>query len=130
MKNSNRLVLLAAMVFSLFGCSESNQPAQEQAVVDQPAAVIESEPAAESLPANQGRVVSQFNTPGYSYLEVENGDKRMWIAGNPVQFEEGDVVAWGQAAVMRNFHSKGLDRTFETILFVSDIYDPATQAAA
>jgi len=135
MTNSIRLACAALLLFSLLGCSESNQPAQEHVATADAPAPTEPAPAApaeqiEVLPSNQGRIVTHVSIPGYSYLEVENGGERIWIAGNPVQFQEGQVIAWGQAAMMPNFYSKALDRTFDAILFVSDIYNPATQAGA
>jgi len=132
MTNSIRLVFAAVLLLSLLGCSESNQPAVEQEVAAEAPVATKAAPAEQVgvLPSNQGRIVSHVSVPGYSYLEVENGGERIWIAGNPVEFQEGQIVAWGRAAMMRDFHSKALDRTFDVILFVSDIYDPATQAGA
>jgi len=130
MTNSMSQAAAAVLLLSLLGCSESNQPAEEQAVTANVPIVTDAAPAEQDdmLPSNQGRVVSHVSVPGYSYLEVENGANRIWIAGNPMEIHAGQVVAWGQAAMMRNFYSKALDRTFEEILFVSDIYDPAMQA--
>jgi len=119
-------VITAILLSTLFACSESDQSPPEQATTVQKEETTSTQ-AAVILPRNQGKVVSHVNVPGYSYMEVENNGQRFWVAGNPVQFKQGDIVAWGQAAVMQNFHSKALDRTFESILFVSDIYDPAKQ---
>jgi len=129
MINISKMAIAALLLSTLFACSESDQPSQEQGSAVQNDETTSSQ-AAVVLPPNQGQVVNHVNVPGYSYLEVENNGQRFWVAGNPVQFKQGDIVAWGQAAVMKNFHSKALDRTFDSILFVSDIYDPALQVKA
>lgn len=126
MINQSKRAIAALLLSTLFACSESNQPSQEQVSTVQEDEIASSQ-AAVVLPRNQGQVVNHVSVPGYSYLEVENNGQRFWVAGNPVQFKQGDIVAWGQAAVMNNFHSKALDRTFSNILFVSEIYDPATR---
>jgi len=126
MINLRNWVITAILLSTLVACSESDQPSQEQVTAVQKEETASTQ-AAVVLPRNQGQVVDHVNVPGYSYLEVENNGQRFWVAGNPVQFKQGDIVAWGQAAVMKNFHSKALDRTFDSILFVSEIYDPATQ---
>lgn len=128
MINLSKLAISTILLSTLFACSESDQPAQElTTAVEKPDTASTSAPAAVTLPRNQGQVVDHINVPGYSYLEVENNGQKFWVAGNPVEFKQGDIVAWGQAAVMNNFYSKALDRTFDSILFVSDIYDPAMQ---
>jgi len=128
MNNLSKRAIAALLLSTLFACSESDQPSQEQAGTVQQDETTSSQ-AAVVLPRNQGRIINHINVPGYSYLEVENNGQRFWVAGNPVEFNQGDVVAWGQAAIMKNFHSKALNRTFDNILFVSEIYDPATRVA-
>lgn len=85
------------------------------------------------LTGNRGQVLSSIQVPGYTYIEVRNNGRNIWLAGNPVEVAEGDVISWGQSAVMQNFKSTELDRVFEEILFVSAVYqggDAAPQAAS
>ena len=85
------------------------------------------------LTGNRGQVLSSIQVPGYTYIEVRNNGRNVWLAGNPVEVAEGDVISWGQSAVMQNFKSTALDRIFEEILFVSAVYqggDAAPQAAS
>ena len=74
------------------------------------------------LTGNRGQILSVIQVQGYTYIEVRNSGRSVWLAGNPVEVSEGDIVSWGQSAVMRNFKSQALDRTFDEILFVSAIY--------
>jgi hypothetical protein len=130
------LVMTAACgCLMAFGCSDSNTPAENP-----PAATAQNAPA-EALPAeaspansggelasNQGVVVGHLSVAGYSYIEVENGGQRFWIATNPLKVTEGEVIGWGQAALMTDFYSKSLDRTFDQILFVGQVFGPAVES--
>lgn len=71
---------------------------------------------------NVGRVVSIAQAGPYSYVEVDQNGRRIWLAGNrTTSLARGGLVRWGDAAVMRNFKSKALNRTFDEVLFVAGI---------
>ncbi len=72
-------------------------------------------------PGHVGRVISVNNAGGYSYVEVENQVGRFWIACSTVNVTTGELVRWGDFAVMKQFKSKALDKTFDEILFVSRV---------
>lgn len=71
--------------------------------------------------ANSGVVQSVQQAGGYTYIEVESDGRTRWLASSPVRVEPGDAVRWGESAVMRNFTSKSLGRTFDELLFVSNV---------
>lgn len=77
-------------------------------------------PAAANMP-HQGKVKSIAHAAGYSYIEVDNKGKTLWIACMPTDVKAGDTVAWGDGAVMHNFESKTLHRTFDEIVFVNEV---------
>jgi len=95
----------------------------ENAPIDNTAEVGDTE-----LTGNRGRVLSSIQVPGYTYIEVRNNGRSLWLASNPVEVTKGDVISWGQAALMRNFKSNALDKTFEEIIFVSAVYQGADGA--
>ncbi|MDH5618216.1 MAG: hypothetical protein OEZ11_06210 [Gammaproteobacteria bacterium] len=107
----NKLVICAATIVFLAACGGDNAPAPS---------ITEVSDA--NLTGNRGQVLSSIQVPGYTYIEVRNSGGTVWLAGTPVEVEEGEVIGWGQAAVMRNFRSSALDRVFEEILFVSGVY--------
>jgi len=83
-------------------------PAQQQAIND-----------AKGMP-KQGIVKEMMHASGYTYMNVDTGNgKPVWIAATMMRIKTGDKVQWADAAVMRNFKSSGLHRTFDEILFVS-----------
>lgn len=90
-------------------------------------------PGAPASSENQGTVTAVHQAGGYTYIEVERGGQRHWLASNPVKVAVGEQVQWGQAALMRNFTSKALGRTFDELLFVTQVTPlrpGVTQAAA
>jgi len=76
-------------------------------------------PAAQ-LP-QKGKVLSVIDVPQYTYLEVAQDKKTIWIAGPTVAAKKGDVVRFDDGMVMNNFHSKTLNRDFPSISFVSRV---------
>lgn len=81
-----------------------------------------SDEAAKDLPAGMhaATVIEVKQTSNYTYFNVfENGSK-FWMATNPLQGKAGDVVYYTRAFEMKDFHSKELDKTFESIMFVED----------
>ena len=76
-------------------------------------------PAAQ-LP-QKARVVNAIDVPQYTYLEVTQNSKSLWIAGPTLAVKKGDMVRFDNGMAMNNFHSKTLNRTFPSILFVNSL---------
>lgn len=76
-------------------------------------------PTATPAAAPGGEILETMDSAGYSYVHLDMGTEKVWIAGpTTAGLKVGDRVAFDGAMEMRNFHAKSLDRTFETILFV------------
>ena len=71
------------------------------------------------LPSNEGKVVSVIDTTGYTYMELENGGNKFWIAAPTTKVNKGGYIPFVESMVMTNFTSKTLNRTFGTLIFVS-----------
>ena len=69
--------------------------------------------------AGQGKILQSMHASSYTYMEVDMGGKKVWIATNAMAVNNGNTVRWRDAAVMKNFTSNALHRTFDEILFVS-----------
>jgi hypothetical protein len=128
--------LLSALALLLAGCSDSDD--SKQAATQQAAPASQSANqsmpqghplspqqqaainAAKGLP-KQGTVLEMMHAAGYTYMHVDTGaEKPVWIAATMMRVKPQDKVQWADAAVMRNFPSKSLHRTFDEILFVSN----------
>ncbi|WP_210398081.1 GW dipeptide domain-containing protein [Motiliproteus sediminis] len=77
----------------------------------------------EALQANlsQGTVLSTEASGGYSYMEVDTGNGKVWVAAPAADVSVGDTISWSGAATMRNFNSPSLGRTFDEILFAGGV---------
>jgi len=66
-----------------------------------------------------GKVLSTISVPSYTYVEVSQGKKTLWLAAATSPVKKGDMVRFDDGMVMTDFYSKSLKRTFPSILFVS-----------
>jgi hypothetical protein len=98
------LVLPLFLAFILAACDSGDKPV-------------------ENLPAGYHGVVVEeaMNAQNYTYLRVTEDDKEYWIAVPQMEAKEGDVLYYSRSMEMKNFSSKTLNRTFESVLFVEDI---------
>jgi hypothetical protein len=76
--------------------------------------------ASKNLP-NKGKVVSAIDTGMYTYMELSSGKETVWIAVTAMPVKKGDTVAYDQGAIMTNFYSKTLNRTFPQVMFVGKV---------
>ena len=136
--NCRNLSIVCVLSLALIACSDSDnnkettqstpsesaapaaqtpaQPGQKQLSPSQQAAIA----AAKDLP-KQGKVLEMMHAAGYTYMNVDTGTGQpMWIAASMMRIKPEQNVKWTDAAVMNNFTSKSLHRTFDQILFVSN----------
>ena len=64
-----------------------------------------------------GKIVETMNAGGYTYVCLENSGKKTWVAMPLTQVKVGQQVSCQPGAVMKNFTSPTLKRTFESIVF-------------
>jgi hypothetical protein len=72
-------------------------------------------------PSAGGTVKSVTNAGGYSYIEVDQNGKTVWVAATETPMKKGDKVQWQGASEMRNFTARSLNRTFEQIIFAQSV---------
>jgi len=59
----------------------------------------------------------------YTYIKVNEGDKVYWIAVTRREVKVGMILYFVQGMEMKNFESKDLNRTFDSVYFVDKISD-------
>ena len=69
----------------------------------------------------KAKVLSSIDTAGYTYIEVTQNKKTLWLAGTTVAVKKGDVIRFDDGMVMTNFNSKTLNRTFPSVTFVNRV---------
>jgi hypothetical protein len=120
------LVFLAVSVavLTLSACSKEEAPK-----VEAPAAQAQA-PAAAKAAGITGTVLETMNAAGYTYVQVDDGQKKVWAAAPEFSVAVGDNVIVPDGMPMNNYHSKSLDRDFEVVYFVDAILNPNSAAAA
>jgi hypothetical protein len=81
---------------------------------------IQAAEEANQLPGpTTGTVAETMQAGGYSYIRVE--EQGIWMATAVIPVSEGDQVQYSGGMEMRDFYSKSLDRTFESIFFIQNV---------
>ena len=110
-------VLFALAVFSISAGAAQPLPSGHPAVNPGTAA----KGASEAQLPQKGKVLSAIPAAPYIYLEVSQNKKTLWLAANALPVKKGDVIRFDNGMVMNNFHSKTLNRTFPSVLFVNQV---------
>lgn len=100
-----------AVLISAGGCKSAKQETQAPA----PQA---SQPAAPAAGGSlSGKVVETMDSGGYTYVCLENGGTKTWVALPQAKVKVGQQVTCQPGMEMKNFTSKTLNRTFASIIF-------------
>jgi hypothetical protein len=73
------------------------------------------------MAAHKGKVLQKIDAAGYTYLEIEEKGRKLWVAVLKTDVAKGDIVEIPESPTMVNFTSKTLNRTFDEILFAAGI---------
>jgi hypothetical protein len=77
--------------------------------------------AAASKYPHQGKVLDAMDASIYTYMQVTTDKDPIWIAASRIKVAKGDTIGYPNGAVMKNFFSPSLNRTFDTILFLDKV---------
>ena len=72
---------------------------------------------ADALQTMTGTVVETMDSGGYSYICLEQKGKKAWFAAPQMAVTKGQVLTFELGMEMKNFTSKTLNRTFDSIYF-------------
>ena len=103
--------LFVIMIFisaAAFAATEKAAPMPKQE------ASLTADASAGSL---SGKVVETMNAGGYTYVSLEKNGKKTWAAVPQMQVTVGQEISLQPGQEMRNFTSKSLNKTFESIIF-------------
>jgi len=121
-------ILLSVSMIAILSTSAFavNAPAPSTPAAPAKATATASKPA-EPL---SGKVLQTMNSGGYSYVNLQktNGDK-LWVAIPETTVKTGDKLTFKGGMEMRNFESKSLKRTFESIVFSDGILNASAATA-
>lgn len=64
-----------------------------------------------------GTVLETMNSAGYTYLLIDSGVDKTWVAIPETKIAKAATVTYKSGMVMKNFSSTTLNRTFDSIIF-------------
>ena len=116
-------VLIMIAMMTIIGC-ESRERVKAPAKDAQPAAPHQAMGAAHTI-----LVKEVIQADSYTYLFVSEGDKEYWIATAKQPLEVGMTLNYDMGLEMKDFTSKEVDRTFDSIFFVGQMQGTSSAAA-
>jgi hypothetical protein len=70
---------------------------------------------------NTGKVLETMDASIYTYIQVSTAKGNVWLAASKTSVPKGATISYPDGAVMTNFTSKALNRTFDSIIFVDKV---------
>jgi hypothetical protein len=70
---------------------------------------------------NTGKVLEVMDASIYTYMQVSTAKGPIWLAASKTTVPKGATISYPDGAVMTNFYSKGLNRTFDRIIFLDKV---------
>jgi hypothetical protein len=68
-----------------------------------------------------GKVLQTMESGGYTYLELKNGEEKVWAAIPHMKVTVGQQLSLVPGYEMKNFASKGLNRKFDRLVFSAGV---------
>ncbi len=110
--------ILVVTALTLFSCRPKEEQPREQGV-QAPPQMSAHPPVAADL--HTGVVQEVLQATAYTYLNVRENDANSWIAVTKREIQPGQTVSFVGGLEMKDFESKDLQRTFETVYFVDKL---------
>lgn len=71
--------------------------------------------------AINGTITETMNAAGYTYMNIATDKGQIWVAIPETKVTKGDKISCSAGMEMKQFHSKSLNRTFDTVIFSEGI---------
>ena len=82
----------------------------------------QSQPAPDAAEMkNSGTVLETLAASPYLYIHAQKLDGDVWLAAPAIELKTGQTIRWPDGMEMTKFFSKTLNRTFDTVYFVSAV---------
>ncbi len=94
-------------------------PAAAGAPAGHPAAGPADPNKAEIAPTKKAKVVSSIDTKGFTYIEIQDGNKKLWLVAPSVAVKSGNTISYVDAPVQAKYHSPSLNRDFTNIILTT-----------
>lgn len=116
--------------------SGSDNKSQDYSALDNVMGKISSDE--KSVPTNSGSKNSKYNLAvvleamdagKYTYVRLNENGEQYWAAISAMPVEIGKTYAYSGAMMMKDFESKQLNRTFDSVMFIQEFMETATLGA-
>ena len=107
--------LLGALVVT--GCTEDKTAATSTETTTN--TMPQQNAAAPDTSMVSGNTIETFDAGGFTYVQITTPNESIWAAGPLTPIKKDDKVSFSRNMLMKNFHSKTLNRDFENIYFVN-----------
>lgn len=80
-----------------------------------------------------GKVLEATNVSSYTYIQVDTGKAKIWAAAPAMKVKPGDTVVVSNSTSVAGYHSRALDRDFDSVYFTDKVLingSPAQPAEA
>ncbi len=111
------VVTIASILF-LSSCKETNEKPKPQ---NDPKTQKTAAPGIPNADLRTGVVEEVIHTTSYTYLRVKEAKAEIWIAVPKVAVKVGETVSYQGLMEMKDFKSKELKRTFESVYFAGGV---------
>ncbi len=97
-------------------------------VLSQPVMAMPKASTLSTAPTVAGTIIETMNASGYTYMLVLSGAEKTWVAIPTTTVKKGAVINYYKGMLMKDFTSKTLNRTFDTIVFSSGLAEKNVEA--
>ena len=130
MKKLSIAFLVTLTLFALTACQQDQQPTTSTPAPATPAPTDHASSAPAAPSGTTGTVVETMNAAGYTYVQVDDGQQKIWAAAPEFVVNVGDQVVVPEGMAMHNYHSQTLDRDFPVVYFVDSVLNASSPAVA
>lgn len=138
-------IALSVATLLIVGCSdkpkeqEKSTPTETTKAAVEPQSIYGASAQKQETPSDNelkldaphvAKVLETVNGGGYTYAKVEEEGNIYWIAGPQTEVAVGSKISFLEQMVMNDFASKALNKTFDTLVFVSAIVSTDKSAKA
>ena len=108
--------LLATLIVA--ACTDDKTTATSTETTTTKTTMPQQKSTAQNASMVSGKTIETFVAGGFTYVQIATPDETIWAAGPLTPIKKDDEVSFSRNMLMKNFHSKTLNRDFEAIYFV------------
>jgi hypothetical protein len=111
-----------AIILGLIACGNVTSDTESKVPTDQFSKAPAQASDVPQLAARSGKVVEKLDVSIYTYIRLDDGaGNESWAAVPNTNLEIGEQITLKGGMVVRNFNSKALNRTFDSIIFAAGV---------